>query len=196
MTDANTSDAKLLEMLRQGSMSAYEQVFLRYYTTLCTYAGLFTKDRETSENIVQELMAWLWENRRQVRITESLPKYLFTATRNRCLKHISHEMVERRTLDEIGKRLHDEFESPDFYLVKELEAKIQIALKELPDTYREAFEMNRFQHKTYNEIASQLHVSQKTIDYRIQQSLKSLRIKLKDYLPLIALLFCSGYWGG
>ena len=41
---------------------------------------------------------------------------------------------------------------------------------------------------TYKEIASQLNVSSKTVDYRIQQALKQLRIDLKDYLPLILFL--------
>ena len=31
-------------------------------------------------------------------------------------------------------------------------------------------------------------VSPKTVDYRIQQCLKILRVKLKDYLPLLTML--------
>ena len=34
-------------------------------------------------------------------------------------------------------------------------------------------------------IAETLEVSPKTVDYRIQQALKQLRIDLKDYLPLL-----------
>ena len=36
---------------------------------------------------------------------------------------------------------------------------------------------------TYGEIATCLEVSSKTVDYRIQQALKLLRVELKDYLP-------------
>jgi FixJ family two-component response regulator len=35
------------------------------------------------------------------------------------------------------------------------------------------------------QIAEELGVSVKTVEYRIRQSLKILRIKLKDYLPLL-----------
>ena len=48
--------------------------------------------------------------------------------------------------------------------------------------------MHRFDNKSYKEIAEVLQVSPKTVDYRIQQALKQLRITLKDYLPLILLL--------
>ena len=39
-----------------------------------------------------------------------------------------------------------------------------------------------------NEIAEKLNVSSKTVDYRIQQALKLLRVELKDYLPLLMAL--------
>ena len=41
--------------------------------------------------------------------------------------------------------------------------------------------------KTRQEIAETLQVSIKTVDYRIQQSLKILRERLKDYLPILAI---------
>lgn len=182
----NSTDTFLLELLKQGNISAYEAVFTRYYSTLCAYAKLFLKSADVCENIVQELMLWIWEHHSELRITDSLSNYLFTATRNRALKHISHEMVERRILDEMHKKLHGQFESPDFYIVKELESRIQAAIAALPDSYRQAFEMNRYEKKTYNEIAEALGISPKTVDYRIQQALKLLRTTLKDYLPLAA----------
>lgn len=184
----NSTDTFLLDLLKSGNMSAYEKVFSRYYSTLCAYARLFIKSSDACENIVQELMLWIWENHSELHITDSLSRYLFTATRNRCLKHISHEMVERRVLDEMHKKLHGQFESPDFYIVKELEERIRTAVAQLPDSYRQAFELNRYEKKTYDEIAEMLGVSPKTIDYRIQQALKLLRASLKDYLPLFAAL--------
>lgn len=81
------------------------------------------------------------------------------------------------------------YEDPDFYIVEELAGKIETAIMRLPESYREAFELNRFQNMTYNEIAFKLGVSPKTIDYKIQQALKILRHELKEYLPLLASLF-------
>lgn len=181
------ADIHLLEQIRQGDMRAYEEIFTRYYTTLCAYTRLYVRG-EVSENIVQDLMLWLWENRTTLHITESLSRYLFRATRNRCLKYLNHEMVERRVLGQLSEKLHEQFEAPDFYVIEELQERIRKAVEQLPPSYREAFELNRFQHKTYEEIAGLLDISPKTVDYRIQQSLKLLRIRLKEYLPQIAVL--------
>ena len=185
----NSTEIYLLDLIRHGNMSAYEQVFSRYYSTLCAYAKLFVKSDDECENIVQELMLWIWEHRSEISITSSLSSYLFISTRNRCLKHISHETVERRMMDVMYQRLHGKFETPDFYIIKELEAHIREAVSRLPATYRQAFELNRFGHKTYGEIAGMLGISSKTVDYRIRQAVKLLRVALKDYLPLAGIFF-------
>lgn len=80
--------------------------------------------------------------------------------------------------------LHD----TDYYQLEELQKVMKQAIEALPPSYREAFVMHRFQQMSYKEIADQLHVSTKTVDYRIQQALKQLRTDLKDYLPLLILL--------
>lgn len=42
---------------------------------------------------------------------------------------------------------------------------------------------------TKTQIAAALNVSVKTVEYRITRSLKILRVKLKDYVGLVAFLF-------
>lgn len=84
--------------------------------------------------------------------------------------------------------MQEMLQDTDFYQLEELQKRIREAVDALPPTYREAFVMHRFDNKSYKEIAEILQVSQKTVDYRIQQALKQLRITLKDYLPLILLL--------
>lgn len=81
------------------------------------------------------------------------------------------------------------FQDTDAYQIEELRIKIEKVVSLLPQDYRESFVMHRFQQMSYKEIASTLGVSPKTIDYRIQQALKLLRIELQDYLPLILLLY-------
>ena len=85
-------------------------------------------------------------------------------------------------------KFENQFEDPDFYIEGELIALATKAIRELPEEYRKAFEMNRFGHLTYNEIAERTGVSPKTIAYRISQSLKILRTELKEYMPLFLAL--------
>ena len=72
------------------------------------------------------------------------------------------------------------FEDPDFYIAEELMNQIEKTVSQMPETYRVAFEMSRYQDMTYKEIAEELDVSAKVVDYRIQQALKILRTELKE----------------
>ena len=82
----------------------------------------------------------------------------------------------------LKRTLHDGIK---YYQIEELAKRIEDAVAALPESYREAFVMHRFRDMSYKEIAETLGVSPKTIDYRIQQALKQLRVDLKDYLPLL-----------
>lgn len=184
----NNSEFRIIEQVKQGNRQAYEHIFKKYYSTLCAYARLYVKDIHVCENLVQDLMLILWENRATITITDSLSGYLFRAVKNSCFKYLDHEEVQSRYLGMMRDRFSKQFESPDFYAIRELEKNIHAAVESLPKTYREAFELSRYEKLTYSEIADRIGVSVKTVDYRICQSLKYLRVALKDFLPLISFL--------
>lgn len=183
----NTTDEVLFERIKAGDVKAFDTLFMRYYPLLCAYAKQFV-DFDDGQEIVQDVMVWFWENS-SMHIIESSPKnYLFKAVKNRCLTLINRNELKERVVNAMYANQQSHYEDPDFYVVEELIQNIEAALSRLPETYRQAFEMNRYQNMTYNEIAQQLNVSPKTVDYRIQQALKQLRVELKDYLPLIMAL--------
>ena len=121
----------------------------------------------------------------------TLKTLLFTIVKNKSLNRISHIEVKRKVHQEIEEKYKEEFTNPDFYMFNELFALYEDALKKLPADYREAYEMNRNRLMTHKEIAEELQVSPQTVNYRIGQALKLLRVTLKDYLPLFALYLGS-----
>ena len=186
ITDIIT-DEVLFEKIQAGDVKAFDILFMRYYPLLCAYAKQFV-DFGDGQEIVQDVMVWFWENS-SMQVIESSPKnYLFRAVKDRCLPLINRNELKQRVVSSMYENQQSQYEDPDFYIVEELTRNIENALSRLPETYREAFEMNRFQSMTYNEIAEKLNVSSKTVDYRIQQALKLLRVELKDYLPLLMAL--------
>jgi RNA polymerase sigma-70 factor (ECF subfamily) len=67
-------------------------------------------------------------------------------------------------------------------MIDQLAVMVSKAIDELPESYREVFVRSRFGISTNVQIAEELGISVKTVEYRITQILKILRIKLKDYL--------------
>lgn len=178
------SDELLFRQIQHGDEDAFKQLFLRHYPALCAYARQFVEPNDGQE-IVSDVMIWLWENKEMQVFDISLKSYLFKSVKNRCLTLINRNEVKQRIEKIVFDDLQSQYDDPDFYVVKELSERIEKAISRLPQSYREAFELNRFQNLTYHEIAERLSVSPKTIDYRIQQALKQLRVELKDYLPLL-----------
>ena len=138
---------------------------------LCTYCYRFVR-LEDAEEIVQDVMLWLWENRERPIIEYSLKQYLFKAVYHRCMTRIAQNEVKQRADTAYYERMFAMLQEVDIYQINELSKHIQRAINELPPTYREAFIMHRFQNLSYKEAAELLNVSPKTVDYRIQQALK------------------------
>lgn len=181
-------ESSLINLVQQGDKSAYKQLFMAFYSPLCEYATLYVSD-EDAEELVQELMLFVWEARESLFIESSLRSYLFSAIKHRCLNAIKKRLYQERIHGLMFEKIKDQFENPDFYFIHELTQNISKAIDDLPENYKETFKLSRFGEQTNAQIAEALDISVKTVEYRISQSLKILRLKLKDYLPLIGFLF-------
>lgn len=180
-------DRFLLSAMQGGDRKAFDALFRKYYIPLCTYSRQFV-GLEDAKEVVQDVMLWMWENRETQCIEYSFSQYIFKAVYHRSMNVIAHNEAKLRTHAIYSERIMSMLHETDVCQLNELSRRLKEALDELPDSYREAFFMNRFKDMSYKEIAQLLNVSPKTVDYRIQQALKILRIKLKDYLPLFMLL--------
>ena len=186
-TDRNMEDMALLSSLRKGEQQAFDSLFRKYYPMLCAYARRFVELAD-AEEIVQEIMLWIWEKHSELIIESSLSQYLFKMTYHRALNLIAKKEIINRAEAVFYTKNQEMPEDVNYYQIKELTKRIEKAIAALPESYQTAFIMHRFKGMSYKDIAVTYNVSPKTIDYRIQQALKLLREDLKDYLPLTVLL--------
>lgn len=181
MTDT-ANDTSTIRLLKEGNERAFEQLYRKYYRGLCAFAFQYVQEKEECEEIVQDVMMWLWENRAMLYPEMSVKSLVFTMVKNKCLNSITHLQMKQRVHESLYATFEKQFEDPDLYLENELMALLDKSIEGLPPDYRAAFKMNRFDQLTYHEIAGRMNVSAKTIAYRISQALKILRENLKDYM--------------
>lgn len=180
--EKDMEDRLLVESLRLRNKDGFRLLFMRYYSPLCEYASQYISDRD-AEELVQDFMLYLWENQDVWEVIEtSLKSYLFVAVRNRCVNAIKKSRYHQRVRSLLYERMKDICENPDYYLANELALLIEKAVEELPESYRVVFLKSRFGALTNVKIAEELGVSVKTVEYRITQSLKLLRVALREYL--------------
>jgi RNA polymerase sigma-70 factor (ECF subfamily) len=171
----------LIALLNKGDRNSFKRLFDSYYSPLCEYACRYVPDAD-AEELVQEYMIYLWENREMLVVETSLKAYLFAAVKYRCLNAVKQRLYHERVRNLLYEKMKDRVDDPDYYLANELAVLIRKAIDELPEGYREVFVRSRFGISTNLQIAEDLGISVKTVEYRITQTLKILRVKLKDYI--------------
>ena len=186
---------EVVRRLISGDEQSFEKVYRYFYPRLIYFAKQYVYDLEASKNIVQDVFTELWDKRNTLQKETNLNAWLFTVTKNKSLKIISHLKSQRnydsyfkaRQLDVNYIALSD-FDTSNF-VFEELQAQINAAMEKLSPACRKVFEMSRFEDRKNREITEELNLSIKTVEAHISKALRSLKAELKDYLPLFYILF-------
>ena len=161
----------------------FSEIYKKHYTELCIYAMRFLKDEDEAEEIVQEIIFKLWEQRNQLEEVNSIRSYLYRSVHNRCLNYLKHQIHKNKYSDRAYIEMKKmELESAEEYQNKELEEKVHSAIAELPERCKEVFQLSRFEGKKNKEISDHLGISIKAVEANITRALSSLRESLGAYL--------------
>lgn len=175
----------VLSALKQDSQEAFSLLFRTYYTDLVLFCGNFIKDKSACEDIVQSIFLKLWNDRKIIQIETSLKSYLLKSVRNSCFDAFRHQEIVRQYESEYENSVLDCYDTENYMLYSDLHDHLHRALGQVPEQYRRAFEMNRFEGLKYREIAKELNVSERTVEVRVGKALEILRKQLKDFFVLL-----------
>lgn len=187
------NDQAVIEAVKNGSYSAFERIFRSHYGPLCAFAMGYLKDRDATEEAVQQVFYIVWERRESINITTSFKAYLYQAVRNHCLNALKHEQVKASAHGELLRE--DEPEEENNLESIELRERIDQAISELPTERQKIFRMSRFEELKYKEIAEKLQISVKTVENQMGKALKHLRESLSELMPLLLWLFVNIFKG-
>lgn len=172
--------------LSDGDRSAFENLYNSLWSKLYSIAFNYVRERETSEEMVQETFVKLWLKRRDLVRVNDIMGFAVRTLQFKVFDYFDSKAIEERYLSRAMKTsvLHvDDTNQQVEY--DEMLSRLNDELEKLPDTTRTIFRLSRFNHFTNEEIASNLSLSVKTVEYHITQSLKHLRLRLGDLLSLL-----------
>jgi len=173
----------LLSRVREGDRRAFARIYEQYRPKLCRVAYRRLRDRETAEELVQEIFTNLWVRRGQLRIEQSLDQYLYRSLRYEVMNHYRALAVRERYATQYrhGTALHDEA-TQHLLAFNELNARVEKEIGKLPEKCRAVFELSRHQGYSTVEIAEALRISHKTVEAHVGKALKMLRTGLREYV--------------
>ncbi len=168
-----------------------EDAFKAHFKGLHSYANAIIKDELMAEEMVQNVFYKLWKNKDALTITESTASYLYRSVYNESLNYLKHLKVKKTFQAHAVRTMENINNAAEKLKLKELEVKLEQALKELPEQCRTIFQMSRFEELKYMEIAGKLGISVKTVENQMGKALKLLRLKLVDFLPILIMLLLN-----
>ncbi|MCL3780953.1 RNA polymerase sigma-70 factor [Prolixibacteraceae bacterium JC049] len=162
-----------------GNSKEFDELFEKYYVTLCFFANKYINDMDQARSLVQGLFVDMWVKRDDLKVNDSLKSYLYKATKNRAIDFIRKQNAKPESssyeLPECHVPFHDLVEEA------ELNEKINDAINSLPEKCKEVFILSRYEEMKYTEIAQMLQISVKTVEMQMGIALKKIRVKLSDY---------------
>ena len=176
--------------LSQGDERALELFFTTYYKDLVLFAGTYLKDAAACEDIAQQVFVTLWEKRKMAVRILSMKSFLLKAVQNACLSEL-RRLGQKSKYEEMATRNPEIYarETEDYVLYSELLERLNEGLGKLTPDQRKCFEMSRLQGIKQREVAERLNIPLRTVELRIAEATQFLRHHLKDYFPLLTLLF-------
>ena len=194
-----SEDRELLMLLRHGEISAFVDIYTKYYDALLNYADRLLNDVETARDVVQQVYYKIWENRATLNISLSVKAYLFRSVYHGSLNTLAH----RKNIQKYEQEQLSDFyfstiiqspEAEETLWKSDIEEAIQEAITVLPEKCREDFVLSKIEGLKNREIAEKLGISEKTVERHMSIALSKLRDEL-DWLLQIVLFFSVSHWG-
>lgn len=153
---------------------AYKFMYEKYHRVLLRFAIGYLKVKEPAEEIVNDVLYRVWENRTHIAEINNLRLYLFSSVRNACLTSLVKDKRKKDLISNFSftEVLQDDPES--LYTCSELNALIRRTIQNLPPRCRQIYELIRIDGFKNKEVATKLNISVNTIDVQLAIAFKRL----------------------
>ena len=166
-----------------------EAIFKENFHSLVFASFRIVNSYEQAEDIVQNVFIKVWQNFDNIKDQHNLIGYLHTAVKNSSLNYIrDNQHIEKNkvSLDSVSvEGQEDDTTSSDKDM---LLAKVHQAVDKLPEKWREAFILSKYEKLKYYEIAEKMNISDKTVEKYISKALGVLRGELKHLIGFLVLV--------
>ena len=172
-----------LKELSAGNDDAFRMLFARYYPALTIFANKYIDDRQTAEDIVQDIFFGFWLKRRTFNDIISLEVYFYRSVRNKCLNILEHWKVQKKY--QIEQNFHEE---SDFFMNRILEEEVYTllrnAVESLPEHIRSVYDLALLGYDN-SRIAEMLEITVDAVKSRKKRGKQQLQEILRENMSIL-----------
>ncbi|MCY1722487.1 RNA polymerase sigma-70 factor [Prolixibacteraceae bacterium Z1-6] len=168
------NDKLIINEIRNGNSIVFEKVFHEHYNSLIKFANQFLLDNKISEDVVQGVFIYFWENSDSIQIKTSVKAYLYQAVKNSSLNQLrALKIRDKYQLLYLEAML--ETSEPDWMNDCEIVESIKQSLQQLPKQMCRIFYKKYFQEQSIKEIAKEMSLSENTIKVQLYKGRHAIR---------------------
>lgn len=172
-----TEDFLLLQKVKDGSKTAFNLLFEKYWQKAYSDAYKRLKHEEDAKDIVQEIFAKIWVNR-QTQNIDNFPAYLHVAIRNNVIKLLSKQKAIHPFFDRLANIPQKNSEADSGLLWKEFLQSYEALLQKMPAKRQEIFRLRYHDRRTTRDISLQMGISRKTVQNQLGKAVHTLKVAL------------------
>lgn len=184
------SDVEIWNLFRSGSDSAFDYIYQKYFDKLYNYGCQFTQNQSLVEDTLQDLFIELKLRCEHLSQTDKILPYLYSAFRR---KIIRFRAKQSRFKEIDSEDLFSIIAGADEFIINDEEERenhlrLQKALNELPENYREIIYLFYYENLSYEEIqAIQGFTNIKSARNLLYKAVNTLRKRITIFFWLLAL---------
>lgn len=173
------NDTALLDLVKEEDEHAFTEIYNRYWKLLFYIAQQKLQNLEEAEEIVQEVFTDLWARRHTITLKRSLKYYLASAVKYQVITCLSkrHQQLH---LQQTFIPTDQPFTADSRLSFHELQEQLEDLVAALPEKCRIVYQLSRDEGLSHKAIASQLDISEKTVENHLTKALGHLRRGLGD----------------
>ncbi|WP_295794802.1 RNA polymerase sigma factor [Mucilaginibacter sp.] len=163
--------------VKAGDLDKMGLLFERYHRALYGFLFHMTYQRETSEDLVQQVFYKMLKYRETFTATGEFVHWMYSIARN-TLKDQGKSLKQRvkhENTDDHAERLSGGLTPEEQLEKKQAKLGLYKAMEKLSDSHREVLTLSKFQELKYQEIAQILDISEIAVKTRAHRALQELK---------------------
>lgn len=182
------TDYTILKKIRSGDRPAFMLLYERYWDSLYRFVFMRTRDKEMSEELLQNLWIKILEDTDSIQTddSESAKGYLLRYLHYRIIDHYnsSKKIPSTISIDEFDPSGEMDISDTEYFEILEeneistLLSMIDEVVSKLPSTEQTVYDMRIRRNMSVDETAEALGISNKTVSNKLSKALGEIRDQL------------------
>ncbi|PKR77672.1 RNA polymerase subunit sigma-70 [Halalkalibacillus sediminis] len=169
-------DLELYDAIQSGDKRALGELYEKYEKLLYSFAFKMTRNRELSEEVVQEVFIKIWTKKGIYQKKRGkFSSWILTVARNMAIDIMRKKKVQTYTLEERDSVYSEEPLTEELFEWKEDAGRVREAMGRLNEDQREVIHLFYFDALSQQKISERLGIPLGTVKGRIRLALNHLK---------------------